>query len=552
MLRFLAMTLLCLTAIWGGNLKADTLKVSLDPKEPLVDESFRVNFEITTEEGTDPVINFNPLNVEVISRSDTGVRTRTTYINGKLSVERTLSVAYEMVAHRVGSAYLRNINVDLNGKKIKHDTFRINVLKTPRKARDILVLAELDKEEAFVGESVVVRYYLYNKAPVASTEIKRFPKLEKFLKRYHQEKVGAERVELNGEIYTRRVIYTAQVYASRPGEIKVDPITLAIQYSKGGASPFDSFGFGGRYGQMRRITVSSKPVSIKIKALPVENVPPSFTGLVGKHSFKLELNKNRFVVNEPIELKLRVVGKGALELYEAPKIFTNPGIEEFETSADLVVNEDFSASKTFLYTYLGREGVSIKDKKIPFTYFDPSSLEFKTEYIDLGEIVIAATTQTVERNDRVTPTPKAEEPTDEIELPSLAPKYFEPFYRLAGTYAYNAFFVAIVLALIALGFVLVLMRKQLSKISSRKPGLLSEVARRGLNYSRLHQLVTRLGNAADMRSSVESSSLSAETKKYLLDLIEKSEAQYKVNGNSESYKVPRKRLKEIAAVLGEG
>ena len=58
---------------------------------------------------------------------------------------------------------------------------RIIVLKTARRAKDIMAIAIADKESAFVGESIIVRYYLYNKIQVNTTDIKRFPKLSKFL-----------------------------------------------------------------------------------------------------------------------------------------------------------------------------------------------------------------------------------------------------------------------------------------------------------------------------------------------------------------------------------
>ncbi len=146
------------------------------------------------------------------------------------------------------------------------------------------------------------------------------------------------------------------------GEYKIDPIYLSVRYSaSGGNSPFDSFGFGSRYGRSKTANISSQPKKITVKALPLANVPPSFSGLVGEHSFNLELNKSRFVVNEPIELKLKVTGPGALELYEAPKIFNNSAIEEFETTSDLVIKgELFSGQDIPLYLF--REGRN-RDKK---------------------------------------------------------------------------------------------------------------------------------------------------------------------------------------------
>ncbi len=92
-----------LTAISGF---ADSINVKVDPKEPLVNENYRVIFEIETEDGTDPIINFSPLNAEVVAKGETGVRTRTTYVNGRLSTERTLTIAYELVSNHARSAYI--------------------------------------------------------------------------------------------------------------------------------------------------------------------------------------------------------------------------------------------------------------------------------------------------------------------------------------------------------------------------------------------------------------------------------------------------------------
>lgn len=544
MIKYVALTL-----FWCASLLADSLEVTVEPREPVVNENFKVVFEVTTEQGTDPIVNFDPLNVEVISRSETGIRTRTTYINGRLSTERSLTIVYEMVATRGGSAFLRNINVDLNGSRIEHRTVRINILKTPKRARDILVRAEVDKDEAFVGESILVRYYLYNRAPVVSTDIKKFPKLENFLKRYHQEKMTAERVELNGSIYTRRVMYTAQLFASEAGEYDIDPITLGVQYSRGGSSPFDSFGLGSRYGQSRNLTVSSPSVPIRVKALPIENVPASFTGLVGKHDFKLELNKNKFVVNEPIELTLKVAGTGALELYEAPRIFTEQSVEQFETSSDLMVREDFSASKSFLYTYLGREAQVIENKRIPFSYFDPESLQFKTEYIDLGQIIIAGRSGSAAKADpAVDPDSR---PVEREGPPPQRTRTFEPLYKLAATYSYNALHIAAILGLILIVCLLSVFREKLFTRKGRKKGLIAEIGRNGVNYSRLHGMISRLGSGADMKDTVRGSALSEQSKQFLIDLIDKCEAQYKESGATKSFRVPKKFLRELSSAIEE-
>jgi len=295
-MKYILLLLLFISSIAYG----DEVQISYEPKDPVLGESLNVTFQVITKDGTDPVITFNPQGLEVQSKQETGVSTKTTYMNGRLTVERSISIVYEMIPNRVGSVYLTDINVDINGKTLKHKTIRMNVLRQARRAKDIMAVAVVDKDSAFVGESILVRYYLYNKISVTSTDIKKFPKLDKFLKRFHQEQMRAERIQVGNDIYTRRIIYTAQLFAEKPGVYKIDPITLNVQYSER-SSRYNSFGFGMQKQKSR--TISSKPIEMTIKQLPLDNIPPDFTGLVGKHDFKLSLNKNKFVVNEPIEIK---------------------------------------------------------------------------------------------------------------------------------------------------------------------------------------------------------------------------------------------------------
>jgi hypothetical protein len=525
---------------------ANEVKVIVDPKEPLLGESFNVIFKVVTKNGTDPIINFNPQGLEVISRQETGVSTRTSYVNGRLSVERSISITYELIANKSGSTYLKNINVELNGKTIKHPTVRIMVLKTARRSKDIMALAIVDKESAFVGESILVRYYLYNKIQVNTTDIKRFPKLDKFLKRYHQEKMRAERVQYNGDIYTRRIIYSAQLFAEKPGKYKIDPITLNVQFMKR-SSGYNRLGFG--FGKTRSKSVTSKAIMVEINALPIDNVPPHFTGLVGEHSFELQLNKNKFVVNEPIEMRLTVQGKGALELYESPKILKNSEVEEFDSNSDFVISGDFSATKTFNITYLGRENFSEKSKVIPFAYFDTQKMEYITKNLDLGSIIVAGGQQVVRSQGNS---------VDKAENKPIEPNYIPkekidltPLYKFSNSYMYNKTYIFIFLIFI---FILLGIYKTFYFFKNRlllKPELYKVIEKEGVDYGRLHKLISQLGQGTDMIDTIRKSNLSKNSKKYFSELISKCEQDYKSNGNIQHYKIKKKILVEVIGLLDE-
>jgi len=522
---------------------ADEVKIEVSPQEVVMGENFNVIFKIITENGTDPVINFDPSGIEVISRDETGTSTRTTYMNGRLTVERAITYSYDMIASRSGSAYLRDINVEINGVTLKHKTVRIPVLRKARKAKPVFALAIVDKEEAFVNESILVRYYLYNKAQVTSIDTKKFPKLSKFLKRYHQEKVQPERVQYNGEIYTRRVIYTAQLFAPEAGEFKIDAIALNVQYAAAGRNNRNSFGFGFR--KQRKTTVSSKSIKIKIKALPASGVPTHFTGLVGKHKFKLKLNKNKFLANEPIEVRFEANGPGALELFEQPTILNDSTIEEFDSNSDLAIAPDFSATKIFNMTYLGREAFKQKNKKLPFSYFDPETLTFVTVELDLGAIKVAGSVGSTSayRDDVKGDNPIS--PKAPLVTPKETREKLIPIYKLANSYLYNSKMINIILVLIVLLLLACKGNKYYFANKGYTPDIIQEVKKIGVNYARLHSLLSNLGSGNDMNSRVENSKMSDEAKKYFINLINVCEEDYRQAGDIKTHKLNGKYLNEF-------
>lgn len=529
---------------------ADEVQISVYPKEPVMGESFNVTFKVISKEATDPIINFNPSSgLEVTGREEAGVTTSTTYINGHLSVERSASIVYEMISTTSGSKYLRNINIDLNGKQIKHKNIRIRVLKTAKKPKSVMAVAEVDKEEAFVGESILVRYYLYNRVTVNTTDIKKFPKLNKFLKRYHQERITAQKVRYNGEIYTRRIIYTAQLFADRAGDFKIDPITLRVQYYPNRANSYSGFGIGLGLRRQMSTTVTSKPILIKVKKLPVATMPKYFTGLVGKHEFVLTQNKNKFLVNEPIELKFSVKGKGALELFEAPNFLDNPAIEEFDTSSDLVVANDFSATKTFNITHLGRDSVRIPETKIPLSYFDPEKKEYVTVNVDLKAIIVAGSEQYVPSKENKRPGQGIKRKN--IPTPKVENRNLTPIYKLTNSYIYNSKYINFILLLILLilsGFGIL---KYIKNNKNKEDDLIKEIKKEGADFGRLHELISRLGEGHDMREIIEQSQLNRETKDSFIKLIDRCEKDYAKNGVSKKYKIKPKHLSNIIKMIDE-
>ncbi|MCK6594074.1 MAG: BatD family protein [Bacteriovoracaceae bacterium] len=366
-------------------LLAQQVEVEVSPNEALVNEPFYVTFKVKASGGNDPYISFDPVGAEVVGRREQGVSISTVVINGKFTTTREQSYVYELVAERAGTAFLKNIKVEINGKTEKAKDVKVVILNEKRKLQDVFLEAVPSKNKIYIGEGINVAYYLYYKIPVVANDIKEFPKLNKFIKRFYKTQGNIETVQYKGEVYRRVLAYSARAYPEKVGVAVLDQMKIAAQVAD--QRSFDPF--GGLSSSYRPKDIVSPRVEIEVMPIPTEGMPSNFTGLVGAHDFILTGGKSKYLINEPIEFKLEVRGSGALENFQAPALFTSDLIEEFDTKADLIELSEGAASKKFDFTYLARSEVSIPEREVSFSYFDPENKKFVEKSIKIPALVVA-------------------------------------------------------------------------------------------------------------------------------------------------------------------
>lgn len=366
---------------------AQDVIVETNPRNPVKGETFQILFKCQTTKNSDPQITFDAEGFEVLGKQSQGLSSRTVYHQGKITVSRELLVTYEAIAQKAGRINLRNLVVVLDGKRMTQDVVGIQVLEAPLEPKLVFIAAEVPKKNLFVGEGVTVRYHLYTKTNLQAFDIKKFSKVDGFMKRYLQEPDSIQRVTVDGEVYRRSVIYAARLYPERSGKLIVDPMEVSATY---GGDPFGAFGFSfGNPSRLKTKLISSEPVEIDVKPLPTEGRPQSFNGLVGRHHFDLKAPQSQLLVNEPLEARLTVSGPGNLENYEAPDLWSIPQLEKFDAKSDLSLRGGDEAIKTFDYTYLGKAPGEVARKEIEFSYFDPNSGRYEVIKKNLPDIIVA-------------------------------------------------------------------------------------------------------------------------------------------------------------------
>jgi len=363
---------------------AEDVEVVVEPKEAVINESFFVTFKIKTKGDEEPYISFTPYGASVLGKRSQGLSISTIVINGKFTTTKEQAVVYELQAERIGQAYLRNIKVEVGGKTIPVSEVRVNVLNEPRRIPDAFMEAEASKTRVYLGEGLDVNYYLYFKSSISANDVKEFPKLNKFIKRFHHVNSPVETVQYKGQVLKRILAYSARLYPEKIGKATLDPMKISVQILE---NEYGGFGFGSQ--RFKNKDLASPSIEVEILALPTEGVPASFTGLVGEHEFSLNVPKTKYMINEPIELKLEVRGKGALENLDAPSIYSDNNLEQFDTKSEVAETGPQSAKKVFEYTLLARGPVNIASRELALAYFEPSTGRYVEKKIAIPALTVS-------------------------------------------------------------------------------------------------------------------------------------------------------------------
>ncbi|MFA5584638.1 MAG: hypothetical protein WDA09_10530, partial [Bacteriovoracaceae bacterium] len=454
-----------------------------------------------------------------------------------------LTILYELQADNYGVKYLRDIRVKVDGEELTHPMVSFEVLKEPQVKPDVFVMADIPKTDLFVGEGVVVRYYLYSKVSVSNLDIKKYPKLNRFLKRYLQEPDRAERVEVDGDLYIRNLIYAAKLFPEKAGTLKIDPISLSVTYSRSNRN--DPFNVFASPRNMRTRTISSEVINLNVLPWPTP-VPQNFTGLVGKHDFSLNMNQTKLVVNQPLEITLTVSGPGALENFEAPKVLENNALEEFESHGELRIQDTDMATKVFTYTFLASAPLDLAAKKLSYSYLDPVSAKYVE--VDLVRDALQVGGQA-----RAEPAKKTKNNTSSVQ--DTPQKTDEPneLKKISTDVSWSRWqnYINAVLGVMALALLLSFSGLRLKKSISQRAIVPSHFKKSFNNHEFIKWMSPAIAKEAKSPKEVLIDlELSAEAQKYFMDLMNSSDAsKFSIGKKDYKYTYKEKHFKELASKI---
>jgi hypothetical protein len=137
-----------------------------------------------------------------------------------------------------------------------------------------------------------------------------------------------------------------------------------------------------RPSRAQHVTLSNEPVEIQSLPLPMENVPPGFSGAVGKYTMNLTVSPTNVAMGDPITIKVDITGTGGIDGVRLPtqmgwdRFKVYPPTAQFEANP----NDPLGTSGTMHFA-LTAVPESMDVNELPpflFTYFDPDSKSYQT------------------------------------------------------------------------------------------------------------------------------------------------------------------------------
>lgn len=312
------------------------------------------------------------------------------WINGKVSFSQTY--IYIIQPTKIGTFTIPSASIDYEGKTHKSNSLKITVtenVEIPIDPNDptyiaqqgIHLVAEVSKENPYVGEALYVVYKLYvsENINVSNWSVIESPQYNGFWNQDIEIKgMSVQTGEYKGERYRYIELKKAILIPQKNGDLTIEPMRMDITLGV----PTGRYNFFGE-AILRSFTetYTTGKRTIKVKALPIEGKPENFTGAVGDFKFNVSKNKEILKANETAQIKVEVSGTGNFKLFEIPQLTTPAELETYtpEYKENLQTTLNGINGRVFSnYTIVPQFKGKYKIPNLSFSYFNPSEKKYHT------------------------------------------------------------------------------------------------------------------------------------------------------------------------------
>jgi len=392
-------------AFSGFHLFAQEFSASVDKNQIAVGDQLGVTFTLNGSSGGN---NFRPPAFnDFLVQSGPNQSTSMQFING--SVSASVSYSYVLQPRAEGKFAIGPATIEVGGKKLSTQPITIEISKgaaRPNQPRtsgqqaesqdvgrqigdNLFLKVTVDKARVYMGEQITATYKIYTRVNIANYAVSKVPALTGF---WSEDLDVPKQIQLtnevvNGKQYRVGVLKKVALFPQRSGTLDLDPMeaecVVQLQNRRRSNDFFDQFFNDPFFGNVQNVNykVRNEPLKVAVLPLPGENVPPGFSGAVGRYSMDAWLDKNQTKTNEAVTLKVKISGRGNLKLIEAPAVIVPPDLDRYDPKiSDNITNQgnQISGSRTYEYLLIPRHPGQQTIASFPFSFYDTEKRTYVT------------------------------------------------------------------------------------------------------------------------------------------------------------------------------
>lgn len=384
-----------------GRRQDPNISVQLSSRQAFVGSPLTMQISIGSDQYTLPDLpkidgcDFTSAGVPSVSR-------QTFSINGRVTKSVTTKVQFLITPNREGTFTVPELTFNVAGRDRTIESFEFTATKSET---GDLMYAEIigAEEQVYVGEPLDLTLRVWVKAYRDSKERVSLSIGDTFNLFDSKSSWGsfdpnklpagkritsAETVRKNdaGEPTKYYLFeFPATVYAKRAGPIDTSDIRIRLNYPTSLQRVNDVFGraFGRQLeiGSTRPIEAIAKSENMIAIDVPTEGRPDDYRGAVGNYRIVTKTEQESVDADDPIKLQIGIVGKGRMDLLQAPPLADLPEItKDFKVSAEAIPGFARQVEKVFQTSIRPRRANISEIPAIPFSFFNPETETFETVY----------------------------------------------------------------------------------------------------------------------------------------------------------------------------
>jgi hypothetical protein len=308
-----------------------------------------------------------------------------------VSVTREYVLTYLVTPLQAGEHTIPAIQADVGGRRLATQPLKLRVLKTsdggPGVAgqnKQAFLRLVTPKTEVYVGEVLPVEVKLY---VTGAQDLQWQPLAAEGFTLGKTVEMPRSQAQVGATVYATTGFRLTAV-ATKTGPLQLGPAecSLNLHVAAVRRAPrmdlfddmFDSF--WGRRVELRPARLVSETVAIQVLPLPRENVPAGFTGAVGEYSLELTAGPTNVAVGEPITLKVRIAGRGALDSVTLPSLEGWRGFKVYPPTSRIETTDALGVEGAkFFEQVIVPQSTDVAEVPVfAFAFFNPERKAYRT------------------------------------------------------------------------------------------------------------------------------------------------------------------------------